>query len=66
MTFTWRVLSATLRSNIPKDMSGSFFVGDKGQIFYTLCDAIVDHPKSLTTALSLLMHLIARISLHLS
>ena len=32
--------SITLLSNIPLDMSGSFFVGDKGQLYVTLKESI--------------------------
>ena len=39
-------LSATLRCNIPKDIGGSFFIGDSndgfGKIYYTLRDSIFD------------------------
>eukprot|EP00956_Cyclotella_meneghiniana_P040123 scaffold187460_cov36-Cyclotella_meneghiniana.AAC.1 len=40
-------LSATLRCNIPKEIGGSFFIGDPkeegfGQVFYTLRDSVFD------------------------
>ena len=39
------VALVTLRSDIPANVSGSFFIGDeggRGQLFVTLCDATFD------------------------